>query len=126
MVGDRHSRRSPTAFIGATQVGNFTERVLGDSDERCQWCPPDPQIYRCPRQCALIGHLSNSQFVTELDRLISRSDGSVVVAVRLADDAKPKCRCGCGSVVARGRTFVNQRHYSEWLRAERYVGKNRR
>ena len=54
----------------------------------------------------LIGHLSNRQFWSKLDDLLT--DGTTNVPVRMNVSF---CHCGCGSEVASGRKFVNQVHY---------------
>jgi hypothetical protein len=70
----------------------------------------------------LIEHLTNGQFGQNLIRL---------AAVKLPADRyegadQGLCGCDCGATVVSPRKFLNQEHYSAWLRQVRYVGRNRR
>jgi hypothetical protein len=68
----------------------------------------------------LIERLSNRQISAELDRLPSAEEAAVSVGQART------CRCGCGQPVTGTRMFVNQDHYSVWLRRERYFGRHRK
>ena len=68
----------------------------------------------------LIERLSNRQISAELDRLPSAEEAAVSVGQART------CRCGCGQPVTGTRMFVNQDHYSVWLRRERCFGRHRK
>jgi hypothetical protein len=56
----------------------------------------------------------------ELDRLPSAEEAAVSVG------QFPARRCGCGQPVTGTRKFMNQDHYSVWLRLERFLGRHRK
>jgi hypothetical protein len=70
----------------------------------------------------LIEHLTNGQFGQNLDQLAAAK----LPADRHEGGDRGCCRCGCGASVVSPRKFLNQEHYSAWLRQVRYVGRNRR
>jgi hypothetical protein len=73
----------------------------------------------------LIGQLSNRQFGMKLDDLLgSKAQFSDDKDHCGLGDAPGLCCCGCAETVARHRKFVNQDHYTSWLRAQRNVGRN--
>jgi len=57
-----------------------------------------------------VERLSNTQFVTELDRLVKIATDAAAHGFELTN-YKQCCACGCGLLVAPGCKFVNHLHY---------------
>jgi hypothetical protein len=78
-----------------------------------------------PPAVPLIGQLSNRQFGGRLDDLLAKLESTRGRNLRNGPNGEPRlCRCACGLAVTGSRKFVNQDHYSSWLRLQRYVGRH--
>jgi hypothetical protein len=73
----------------------------------------------------LIEHLTNGQFGQSLARLAA-AELPADQYHQYQGDGRRRCGCHCGAAVIPPRKFVNQEHYSAWLRQVRHVGRNRR
>jgi hypothetical protein len=58
----------------------------------------------------LVQHLSNDQFMTQLDRICKIDSGAPANRIPMIDH-QPRCACGCGQAVTPGRKFASQAHY---------------
>jgi hypothetical protein len=58
----------------------------------------------------LMQHLSNEQFMTQLDRICRINQETPPASIELIDQ-RASCACGCGQGIALGRRFVDQAHY---------------
>jgi hypothetical protein len=87
----------------------------------------DSPVFPWSSMAPLIGKLSNRQFGGKLDNLITRLEATHDGSLGSETNGDPRlCRCTCGQAVTGSRKFVNQDHYSSWLRAQRYVGRHLR
>jgi site-specific DNA recombinase len=79
--------------------------------------PSNQKVRELTGLVPLIQHLTNGQFRIKVDKL------SAWPSPITREPAFRSCRCGCASRIVAPRHFVDQNHYSEWLRRERFVGR---
>lgn len=66
----------------------------------------------------LMEHLTNGQFTQTLHRM------SACTETTEQHDERSTCGCDCGEEVTGSRTFVNQTHYTRYLKRTPLWGKN--